>query len=177
MKINLKNWVSRYLIPNVFVILYYMVRYRCLINPKAIVQLSSRISFGVGTAIKPYAVIITTNGRIRMGRECALGQFSTIAVKNKDVLIGDYVRIGPHVDIIASNMIYKDPTVPILRQGYTEKGITIGNDVWIGAGATILDGVHIGDGVVVAAGAVVHRDVPPYSIVGGVPAKIIGKRG
>ena len=54
--------------------------------------------------------------------------------------------------------------------------VTIGNDVWIGAGAIILDGVTIGDGAVIAAGAVVVRDVEPYSIVGGVPAKLIRNR-
>lgn len=58
-------------------------------------------------------------------------------------------------------------------QGATRKGIEIGKDCWIGANATILDGVKIGDGCIVAAGAVVNRDVPSYTIVGGVPAKTI----
>lgn len=111
-----------------------------------------------------------------MGKECNVGQFNTIFTKTKDVIIGDLVRIGPHVNIIASNRIYKSKDIPILKQGVTEEGITIGNDVWIGAGSTILDGVNLGDGVVVAAGSVVTKDVPPYSIVGGVPAKIIGER-
>ena len=54
--------------------------------------------------------------------------------------------------------------------------IRIGNDVWIGAHAVILSGVTIGDGAVVAAGAVVHQDVMPYAIVGGVPARVLGER-
>lgn len=61
-------------------------------------------------------------------------------------------------------------------QGATRKGIEIGKDCWIGANATILDGVKIGDGCIVAAGAVVNRDVPSYTIVGGVPAKTIKNR-
>ncbi len=81
------------------------------------------------------------------------------------------------MNIIAANRKYKRRDIPILRQGFTEKGITIGNDVWIGAGSMITDGVNIGDGVVVGAGAVVTKDVPPYSIVGGVPARIVGERG
>ncbi len=171
------NLIARYLVPKIFASLYYMLRYRCLINLTANVQLSTQISFGVATTIKQYAIIATSGGRISLGRECNVGQFNTINTKTTDVIIGDFVRMGPHVNIIASNRIYKSKDIPILKQGFTQKGITIGNDVWIGAGSTILDGVNVGEGVVVAAGAVVTKDVPAYSIVGGVPARIIGERG
>ncbi len=154
-----------------------MLKYKCLINYSANIQLSSAIQFGKGTTIKQYAIIITSGGRVVLGEECNLGQFSIIATKTSDVIIGDFVRMGPHVNIIASNRIYKSKDIPIIKQGFTEKGVTIGNDVWIGAGSTILDGVNLGDGVVVAAGAVVTKDVSAYSIVGGVPARIIGDRG
>ena len=177
MEISIGNLFARYLVPRIFTSLYYMLKYRCLINSSANIQLSSTISFGKGTTIKQYAIITTSGGRVRLGKECNLGQFSTISVKKKDVIIGDFVRTGPHVNIIASNRIYERTDIAILKQGVSEKGITIGNDVWIGAGSTILDGVNIGDGVVVAAGAVVTKDVPSYSIVGGVPARIIGERG
>lgn len=177
MEISFGNLVARYLVPKVVVSLIYMVKYRCLINPKANIQISSAITFGPGTTIKQYAIISTSGGRVALGRECNLGQFSIIATKKKDVRIGDYVRIGPHVNIIATNRKFGGRDIPILMQGHTEEGIIIGNDVWIGAGATITDGVHIGDGVVVAAGAVVTKDVSPYKIVGGVPARTIGERG
>ncbi len=176
MELNINNLIARYFVPKAVKSIFYMMRYRCLINLTANIQLSSKISFGTGTTIKNYAIIITSGGRISFGKECNLGQFCTIATKTKDVILGDFVRIGPHVDIMASNRIYKRKDIPILNQGITEKGITIGNDVWIGAGSTIVDGIRIGDGVVVAAGAVVTRDVPPYSIVAGVPARIIGER-
>ena len=61
-------------------------------------------------------------------------------------------------------------------QGVNRKGIKIGRDCWIGAKATILDGADIGDGCIVAAGAVVRGKIPPYSIIGGVPAKFIKER-
>jgi acetyltransferase-like isoleucine patch superfamily enzyme len=72
--------------------------------------------------------------------------------------------------------VYDDPDVPIMDQGRTAKGLTVGDNVWIGAGAKILDGVTVGEGVIVAAGAVVNRSFADKSIVGGVPAKLIGER-
>lgn len=76
----------------------------------------------------------------------------------------------PYKDFVATTRSAED-SARILRTAPV-----IGNDVWIGAGAHILRGVTIGDGAVVAAGAVVHRDVEPYSIVGGVPARVLGYR-
>lgn len=177
MEINLGNIIARYLVPKIFASLFYMVRDRCLINPSANVQLSRKVRFGAGTTIKQYAIIATSGGRISLGRECNLGQFSIISTKRRDVILGDFVRIGPHVNIIATNRRFAQRDIPILRQGHTEEGITIGNDVWIGAGAMVADGVSISDGAIVAAGAVVTKDVPQYAIVGGVPARIIGTRG
>jgi acetyltransferase-like isoleucine patch superfamily enzyme len=147
-----------------------------MVHFKSNVQFSKNISFGRDTTIRPYSFIITNGGNIKIGKECTLGQFSMIATKTKDITIGDFVRIGPHVNIVGSNYEFKKKGIPIFKQGITEKGITIGDDVWIGTGSTILDGVNIAEGVVVAAGAVINKDFPPYSIVGGVPARIIGMR-
>jgi acetyltransferase-like isoleucine patch superfamily enzyme len=176
MKLNIRNIIARYFVPKVLVSLFYLLRCKCFIHPKAYVQLSSKIGFGPKTTIRQYAIITTSGGRIIFGRGCELGQFSIIAAKTKDVKIGDHVRIGPHVNIVATNRNYKLRNTLIVMQGITDRGITIGNDVWIGAGSIILDGVNISDGVVVAAGTVVNKDVPAYTIVGGVPAKIIGER-
>jgi acetyltransferase-like isoleucine patch superfamily enzyme len=60
-----------------------------------------------------------------------------------------------------------------VEQGITAEGIVIEDDVWIGSGAVITDGVRVGKGAVVAAGAVVTRDVPPHTVVGGVPARVL----
>ena len=85
------------------------------------------------------------------------------------VEIGDDVLIGQQVVIATLN----HDLHPEKRASMTPKPVKIGNKVWIGAHATILPGVTIGDGAVVAAGAVVTKDVPPNTVVGGVPAKII----
>ncbi|MBX3639271.1 MAG: hypothetical protein KF888_02005 [Nitrosomonas sp.] len=93
------------------------------------------------------------------------------------VQIGSDVLMGPDVKIITRNHLFEDPTIRISDQGTLFRTITIGNDVWIGANVIILPGVNIGNGSVIAAGAVVAKDVMPFTIVGGVPAKVIGKRG
>jgi len=86
-----------------------------------------------------------------------------------------YVHVMTFVYIVDSNHgIQKN--VPMNQQPNSSQPIQIGNDVWIGAQAAILSGVSIGDGAIVATGSVVREDVAPYSIVGGVPAKVIGER-
>ena len=91
--------------------------------------------------------------------------------------IGDYVMMGTDVVIITRNHSFEKTDAPMMCQGIEkELPVIIGNDVWIGDRVMILPGVHIGDGSIIAAGAVVTHDVPEYSIVAGVPAKVIKKR-
>ena len=95
------------------------------------------------------------------------------------IIIRKYCQISYGVKFIVDDGKHsynKISSYPFKKNQITQSGITIGNDVWIGIGATILYGVNIGDGATIAAGAVVTKDVPPYSIVGGVPATIIKKK-
>ena len=87
------------------------------------------------------------------------------------VQIGDRVYTSPFTQIIAVNHVFDDPTRPFVEQGITAEGIVIEDDVWLGASSVVTDGVCIGKGSVVAAGAVVINDVPPHTVVGGVPAR------
>jgi acetyltransferase-like isoleucine patch superfamily enzyme len=176
MALRLGNLAARYLVPRPVVSLYYFMRDRCLVHPKAHVQLSSKIHLGKGTTIRQYAIINTSGGHVSLGIGCELGPFSLIVTKSTDVQIGDHVRMGPHVSMTASNRNYTRRDTLIVDQGVREQGITIGSDVWIGTGTVITDGVKIGEGAVIASGAVVTKDVAPYSIVAGVPAKVIGER-
>ncbi len=92
------------------------------------------------------------------------------------IVIGNNVLIGPNVVIRSNNHEYVDIDIPIIKQGMTKGEIIIKDDVWISSNCVILPDCIIGKGAIVAAGAVVTKDIEPYSIVGGVPAKIIGTR-
>lgn len=118
-------------------------------------------------------VFIRGNTNITIGKGTTINRNTCIL---DNVKIGEYCSIAPGCIIVGSNHKFDEREVIIKNQGSTSKGIIIGNDVWIAANVTILDGVTIGEGVVVAAGAVVTRSVEPYTVVGGVPAKQMGKR-
>jgi galactoside O-acetyltransferase len=92
------------------------------------------------------------------------------------VEIGDNVLIGPNVVINTGNHTFTDPNIPIVQQGHTSERIVIEDDVWIASNVIILKGVRIGKGSVLAAGCVVTKDVEPYTVVAGVPAKKIKDR-
>lgn len=90
--------------------------------------------------------------------------------------IGSDVLIGYESIIMTVMHRFEDPNTPIRLQGSLKEPVVIGNDVWLGARVIVLPGVTIGDGAVVAAGAVVTRDVPPFSVAAGMPAKVIKSR-
>ena len=113
---------------------------------------------------------------IWIGEGSLIGEYNVIRGQG-GVKIGSRVYTSPMVQIMAVNHLFDDPRRPFVDQGITAKGITVEDDVWIGSGAVITDGVTIGKGSVVAAGSVVTRNVPPRTLVGGVPAREIRKIG
>jgi acetyltransferase-like isoleucine patch superfamily enzyme len=113
---------------------------------------------------------------IRIGKDSLIGEYNVIRGQG-GITIGDRVYTSPLVQLLAVNHVYSDPNKPIIDQGITAQGIVLEDDVWVGAGAIITDGVTVGRGSVVAAGAVVTKDVPPHSVVGGVPARVIKEIG
>jgi len=167
---------ERYFIPHWVVSTYYFFTCRCLISRQARVQFSRQISFGKGTVVKPFAVIQTQGGNIFIGDNCAISSFDHISTGISDVLIGNDVRIAPSVTLLGGTRVFAQRDIRITDQGFSHEGLIIGNDVLIGANVVILAGCNIGEGAVIGAGSVVNNDIPPYSIVAGVPAKIIGER-
>jgi acetyltransferase-like isoleucine patch superfamily enzyme len=136
------------------------------------------IRIGENTFVMHGAVLHVYNFRdlphafIHIGRNSLIGELNVLRGQG-GIAIGDRVYTAPLVQILAVNHVYADPNRPFVEQGITAQGIVVEDDVWIGAGAIITDGVRVGRGAVVAAGAVVTKDVPAHTVVGGVPARIL----
>jgi acetyltransferase-like isoleucine patch superfamily enzyme len=138
------------------------------------------IRIGDNTFVMHGAVLHVYNFRnlphafIRIGRDSLIGEYNVLRGQG-GITIGDRVYLAPLVQLLAVNHVFDDPARPMVEQGITAEGIVIEDDVWIGAGAIITDGVTVGQGAVVAGGAVVASDVPPHTVVGGVPARVLKK--
>ncbi len=120
-------------------------------------------------------VIIMSPQNVQIGHDVLLNAGTKIGGQ-KGVRIGNYVQLSYNVNLVSENHAYHNPSLPIKTQGYFGGPIDIGSDVWVGANAVILPNIKIGKGAIVAANAVVTKDVEPYAIVGGVPARLIKYR-
>jgi acetyltransferase-like isoleucine patch superfamily enzyme len=140
------------------------------------------VDIGARTLVMHGAVLHVYNFRdlphagIRVGRDCLIGEYTVIRGQG-GVTIGDRVYTSPMTQIIAVNHRFDDPTRPFVEQGISAEGIRIEDDVWLGSGAIVTDGVRVGRGAVVAAGSVVTEDVPPHTVVAGVPARVVREIG
>ena len=138
--------------------------------------------FGDKVTIGSYAIIRPTNlygGEagvgLKMGNNSNIGPYSYIGCSGY-IEIGNNVMISPRVSIYSENHNFDYTDRPMIEQGVTRSFVKIEDDCWIAANSVILAGVTIGKGSVVAAGSIVTKDVPPYSIVAGNPAKVIKSR-
>lgn len=138
----------------------------------------------------------TDNRGITIGSGVFVGRNTILSCKNGDIILGDRTNIGFNCEIFSASRValgadsllaaycyviggdhdYSDLSKPILAQGRVSSGVTIGDAVWMGAGAKILDGVTVGPHAIIGAAAVVREDVPAYSVAAGVPARVIGTR-
>ena len=129
-----------------------------------------KFSLGDYSVVESFACINNAVGDVVIGDHTRIGLHNTII---GPVTIGSHVNLAQGITITALNHNFADPQKRIDQQGVSTTPVTIGDDIWIGANAVVLSGVTIGNHSVVAAGAVVTKDVPPHSLVAGVPAKII----
>lgn len=144
----------------------YAIGERCFISELAAVD-NDLLELGNASYIAAGAYL---TGTLRTGRDCSINPYTVV---RGAIELGDAVRIGAHTSLLGFNHSFADPELEVHRQPLSSKGIVVGNDVWIGSHAVILDGVRVGDRAVVAAGAVVTKDVPAGAVVGGNPARIL----
>jgi acetyltransferase-like isoleucine patch superfamily enzyme len=140
------------------------------------VVFGDRCTVGRFACIRPTNVLLAEAGEgMKVGDHSNIGPYSFIGCSGY-VEIGSNVMMGPRVNLLAENHNFDRTDVPMKEQGVTRSTIVIEDDCWLGANSSVLAGVRIGRGSIVATGAVVTKDVPPYSIVGGVPARVIRSR-
>lgn len=140
------------------------------IHPGARLQGWRTVKIGHLTEIDRGTIL---SGLITIGRFCQINQN---AVLRGQICVGNHVMIANNVTIVAGGHDHLDLTMPMRFQGGTSSPISIEDDVWIGASATILGGITICRGTIVGAGAVVTKSFPAYSVLGGVPARLLRSR-
>lgn len=136
------------------------------------VVLGNNVTVAKNSTLLCTGVIQEIGEGLRIGDNSAVGAYSYLAGQG-GISIGNNVIMGPMVTMHSEDHSFENVEIPIRLQPTTRKGIIIEDNCWIGAKTTIVDGVHIGFGSIVAAGAVVTKDVPSLSVVGGVPARLI----
>lgn len=133
------------------------------------------IKVGSHTELLNGVLLMTYGGSIEIGNNCSINPY-TVLYGHGGLKIGNNVLIAGHCLIIPANHKFDKLAIPINAQGESRKGIIIEDNVWIGSGCQILDGVIIRTGAIIAAGAVVNKNVEKNCIVGGIPAKLIKVR-
>lgn len=150
----------------------------CHISPKAYIGFKEngkgQLKVGDNSSILQDCVIRTCSGKITIGKNVTIN-YGCIFHGLGGIAIGDNTMLSPRVMIYAQNHGIKKEEL-LRTQAQTAKGVTVGEDVWIGAGAIIVDGVTIGKGSIIGAGSVVTKSIPPYEIWAGNPAKKIKDR-
>lgn len=140
------------------------------------IRLGDRVSIGKYAIIRPANIYGGPIGAgLVIGSHSNIGPYNYIGCSGK-ITIGNNVMLGPRISIYAENHVFDNPNRTIKEQGVEKLAVVIEDDCWIASNVVITAGVTIGKGSVIAAGAVVTESVAPYSVMGGVPAKLIKSR-
>lgn len=140
------------------------------------IQLGNNVGIGAFSRLIVATTFNHTGNYISIGNNVGIGEYAYLGGAG-GLTIGDDCIVGQYFSCHPENHHCDDTTALIRHQGVSRRGIAIGRNCWIGSKVTILDGVTIGDGCVIAAGAVVSRSFPENSVIGGVPARLLRKRG
>jgi acetyltransferase-like isoleucine patch superfamily enzyme len=151
-----------------------------LTDDDSVLEIGRGASIGRGTLLNVRAHRIESEHRrseLVIGERTAILELNNIRAGGGKIVMGCDCLISQYVTIVATNhVVDSDEPVRHAAWDYSRTGVTIGDDVWIGAGASIMPGVTVGTGAVISAGAVVTHDIPERAIVGGVPAKLLRYR-
>jgi len=145
----------------------------CLVDAKG--ESNRGITIGDGVFVGRNTILSCKNGDIDLGDTANIG-FNCEVFSASRVTIGKGVLMAAYTYVIGGDHDFSDPSKSVLEQSRSSAGVTVGDGVWFGAGAKILDGVSIGEGAVIGAGAVVRESVPPAAIAVGIPARVVGSR-
>ncbi len=159
----------------------------------------ANIEIGHGVVFDDYVLLDGKGGILKIGDRCLVARGATLSCKYGDIILGNDVNISNNVTIYSNHRVeigdktfiaghcyivaggehyFEDTTIPILDQGIKEgRGVKIEGDCWIGAATTVLDGTHLAHGCVVGASALLKGAFEPYSIIVGIPGRVIRKRG
>ncbi|MBA3695846.1 MAG: acyltransferase [Methylotenera sp.] len=189
------NLVKRSPAPSFIVAIFLSLRWKCRVSLAARIFYPSNIVVGKGSrigrchiiangtgltigcnvSISDNVILDVHHGSINLHDNVAIGPF-VVMYGEGGVSIGDYTMIATHSTIVATSHVFESTRIPMKLQGTIAKGIAIADDVWIGAHAVIQDGISIDTGAIIGSGSIVTRSVPEYTIVAGVPAKVIRSR-
>jgi acetyltransferase-like isoleucine patch superfamily enzyme len=159
-----------------------------------------KIRIGDGVTVDDFVLLDakgTSNRGIDIGDGVYLGRGTILSCKDGDIRLGDHTNLGFHCEIFSGSTVsvgrhglfaaqaylvgggheFEDPELAVIDQPRTSRGIALGDNVWLGTGAKVLDGVRVGSGVVVGANSVVNHDLPDGAIAAGVPARVLRRRG
>lgn len=173
---KLKSVVQRFLLPRPLISLIYFLRDGCRVSPRAEVDFNAKLRVGRGTEISSFCKVKASHATLHIGRNVSVACGTFLSANRGGIEIGDDCLIGPNCAIVAGNYVHDDLHAPFREQGLVGKGIRIGANVYLGAGAVVLDDTDIGTGVIVAPNSVVAGKVPDNVIVQGNPAKVVFKR-
>lgn len=146
----------------------------CFVAPEAALFAEPHRAIQVGDRCT-IAASVFIHGPVSLGDDVSLNIGVCMDGGAKGIVVGSGTRLAAHVKLYAFDHGFA-PDRRVSEQAVRSRGIRVGRDVWIAAGASITDGVTIGDGAIVAMGAVVTRDVDAFAVVGGVPARVLGDR-
>lgn len=173
---KLRAFALRFLVPRPLATLWYLARFGARVSPRAEVELSPHLRFGRGCTVSSFTKIKASWGPLDVGERTGFGSGCFLSSGAAGIRIGRDVLVGPNVSIVGSSYVHDELNVPFEEQGTASKGVTIGNNVWIGASSVVTDGAVIGDNTIVVAGSLVARRYPPNVILQGSPARVILRR-